>query len=342
MARLETGEPGIFRQQRVGRDGVLFDVQKIRTMRSSGAQATTVTVQGDSRITRLGRILRRLKIDELPQLINVVKGDMSLVGPRPDVPGFADLLEGEDRKVLKLRPGITGPAALAYRHEEQLLQSQPDPERYNREVIWPDKVAINRQYVEGWSLRTDVHCIAMTIRSVFDTVMSTSTKEGHMTSRLLMSPPDVGATGRGVRPSSNSFGVGCSDWSRSHGVRERDGRTLWRFGCGSFELGNGGVASCAYRGGGDARRCRDRADHDFRGQRQRCHLCRCRSVLRRLTRGRRQRRRGSCRSGDREGPSGGPPSGRGDVGGPARQAGGLRPAHGGLSPTFRALGRGRR
>ena len=168
LARLETGEPGIFRQQRVGRDGVLFDVQKIRTMRSSGAQTTTVTVQGDVRITRLGRIFRRLKIDELPQLINVVKGDMSLVGPRPDVPGFADVLEGEDRKVLKLRPGITGPAALAYRHEEQLLQSQPDPERYNREVVWPDKVAINRQYVESWSLRTDVHCVALTIRSVFD------------------------------------------------------------------------------------------------------------------------------------------------------------------------------
>lgn len=168
LARLDTGEPGVFRQQRVGRDGVLFEVQKIRTMRSTDAQATTVTVQGDSRITRLGRILRRLKIDELPQLINVVKGDMSLVGPRPDVPGFADLLKGDDRKVLKLRPGITGPAALAYRHEEQLLQSQPDPERYNREVIWPDKVAINRQYVEGWSLRADVRCLALTIRSVFD------------------------------------------------------------------------------------------------------------------------------------------------------------------------------
>ena len=111
--------------------------------------------------------MRRLKIDELPQLVNVLRGEMSLVGPRPDVPGFADELVGADRVVLSVRPGITSPAAVTYRHEEELLARAEDPETYNRDVLWPAKVAINRHYVETWTLGADVRCLAETVRSIF-------------------------------------------------------------------------------------------------------------------------------------------------------------------------------
>jgi lipopolysaccharide/colanic/teichoic acid biosynthesis glycosyltransferase len=111
----------------------------------------------------LGRFWRKTKIDELPQLINVLKGDMSFVGPRPDVPGYADKLEGEDRIVLSVRPGITGPATLKYRDEEALLAGQKDPERYNNEVIWPDKVRINKEYIKSYSFKNDLVYIAKTI-----------------------------------------------------------------------------------------------------------------------------------------------------------------------------------
>ena len=100
--------------------------------------------------------MRRWKIDELPQLLNVIRGDMSLVGPRPDVPGFADRLSGADRVVLSVRPGITGPATLAFRDEERLLTTVADPELHNRTVLWPAKVALNREYVASWSVGGDV------------------------------------------------------------------------------------------------------------------------------------------------------------------------------------------
>ncbi|MDP3893068.1 sugar transferase, partial [Nocardioides sp.] len=167
VATISTGQNGLFRQERIGRDGEPFNVLKIRTMRASGG--LTVTVAGDERVTRVGTILRRLKIDELPQLVNVLWGEMSLVGPRPDVPGFADRLVGEDRCVLTVRPGITGPAAIVYRHEEVLLAGAQDPEAYSRDVIWPDKVRINREYVENWSLMTDLRCLLGTISSVVNT-----------------------------------------------------------------------------------------------------------------------------------------------------------------------------
>ncbi|HZJ47795.1 MAG TPA: sugar transferase [Acidimicrobiia bacterium] len=168
LATVDTRRWGIFTQLRVGRNGELFEVMKVRTMRTSPTVSTTVTAKGDARITRLGGVLRSLKLDELPQLINVVRGEMSLVGPRPDVPGFADRLEGEDRVILSVRPGITGPAALAYRREEEMLAAVDDPERYNREVIWPDKVRISRQYVASYSLMGDIRCIRDTIASVLD------------------------------------------------------------------------------------------------------------------------------------------------------------------------------
>lgn len=161
LARRDTGASGIFRQQRIGRHGAPFTVYKIRTMRA--VEGTSVTTADDSRITPLGARLRRWKIDELPQLWNVVRGDMSFVGPRPDVAGYADKLEGEDRVVLELRPGITGPATLKYRDEERLLQAADDPERHNREVIWPDKVAINRHYLENYSLMQDITLIWRTV-----------------------------------------------------------------------------------------------------------------------------------------------------------------------------------
>lgn len=166
IARIDTRASGLFWQQRIGRDGEPFMLCKIRTMRVSAETTTTVTAANDSRITRIGSVLRKYKIDELPQLINVVRGEMSLVGPRPDVPGYADLLSGADRLILTVRPGITGPASIAFRHEEYLLARAVDPESYNREVIWPAKVRINRQYVQNWTLTTDVRCVLETLRSV--------------------------------------------------------------------------------------------------------------------------------------------------------------------------------
>jgi len=163
LATLDTRKNGFFTQDRVGMDGRIFRVIKIRTMREVPGVNTTVTTGRDQRITALGRFWRKSKIDELPQLINVLKGDMSFVGPRPDVPGYADRLEGDDRIVLSVRPGITGPATLKYRNEEDLLAGQSDPERYNREFIWPDKVRINREYVENWSFWMDLVYIWRTV-----------------------------------------------------------------------------------------------------------------------------------------------------------------------------------
>jgi lipopolysaccharide/colanic/teichoic acid biosynthesis glycosyltransferase len=163
LASLDTGKNGFFTQQRVGRNGRIFRVIKIRTMRDVPEEKSTVTTLTDRRITRLGLFWRRTKIDELPQLINVLKGDMSFVGPRPDVPGYADTLVDGDRAILAVRPGITGPATLKYRNEEELLAAADDPERYNREVIWPDKVRINREYVEDWSFGKDLAYLWRTV-----------------------------------------------------------------------------------------------------------------------------------------------------------------------------------
>ena len=163
VASLETGNNGLFAQRRIGKEGKLFCLYKIRTMKSDQENKTTVTTSIDRRITRSGAFFRRTKIDELPQLMNVLMGDMSIVGPRPDVEGFADRLEGEDRVILDVRPGITGPASLKYREEELLLSKQKDSEGYNKNVIWPDKVRINREYVNSWSLKKDIFYIIKTV-----------------------------------------------------------------------------------------------------------------------------------------------------------------------------------
>jgi lipopolysaccharide/colanic/teichoic acid biosynthesis glycosyltransferase len=154
--------PIIFRQARVGKRGRIFDLYKFRTMYSVKDSDSTVTVRGDNRITPLGVHLRRWKLDELPQFWNVLTGDMSVVGPRPDVPGYADKLTGDDRIILTIRPGVTGPATLKYRNEEEILAQQPDPERYNNEVIFPDKVRINREYIDNYSLMRDIRYIIKT------------------------------------------------------------------------------------------------------------------------------------------------------------------------------------
>ena len=154
--------PVFFIQKRVGRDGRLFSMYKLRTM-SVNHGGSSVSVAGEARITPLGRILRRYKLDELPELWNVLKGDMSFVGPRPDVPGYADSLKGDDKRILKLKPGITGPASLKYRNEEDILALQSDPQKYNDEVIYPDKVRINLYYLDNYSFLKDIQMIFCTV-----------------------------------------------------------------------------------------------------------------------------------------------------------------------------------
>lgn len=156
------GGPVIFKQKRVGRDGRLFTMYKFRSMTVSHG-GSSVSVAGESRITPFGAIIRKYKLDELPELWNVLIGDMSFVGPRPDVPGYADELQGRDREVLRLRPGITGPASLKYRDEEELLALQPDPQKYNDEVIFPDKVRINLYYLHHYSFIKDIEMIFCTV-----------------------------------------------------------------------------------------------------------------------------------------------------------------------------------
>jgi lipopolysaccharide/colanic/teichoic acid biosynthesis glycosyltransferase len=162
-ASIDTDKSGFFMQERIGRKGESFNVIKIRTMRDVPSVETSVTTEEDPRITALGRFFRKTKIDELPQLINVLLGQMSFVGPRPDVPGFADELSGEDRIILTVRPGITGPASIKFRDEEKVLAQQDDPEYYNRNVIYPEKVRINREYIETYSLWKDIYYILVTV-----------------------------------------------------------------------------------------------------------------------------------------------------------------------------------
>ena len=178
--------PILFCQQRVGRYGRIFTVYKFRTMivkaeasvASRNSEATSIASQEQSRITPLGEKLRRYKLDELPELWNVLKGDMSFVGPRPDVPGYADQLQGEDREVLLLRPGITGPASLKYRNEEDILEAVDEAlqkgrsglpmgittvQEYNDNVIYPDKVRLNRYYLHHYSFIKDIQMIVCTV-----------------------------------------------------------------------------------------------------------------------------------------------------------------------------------
>lgn len=156
------GGPALFTQKRVGRHGKLFTMHKFRSMTVSHS-GSSVSVAGEARITPLGAKLRKYKLDELPELWDVLIGNMSFVGPRPDVPGYADQLKGDDRRVLELRPGITGPASLKYRDEEELLAKVDNPIEYNDTVIYPDKVQINLYYLNHYSFVKDIQMILCTV-----------------------------------------------------------------------------------------------------------------------------------------------------------------------------------
>ena len=162
IIKLSSKGPVFFVQNRVGKNGNIFSMIKFRSMTIQQDNLSTVSIYGDSRITNFG-FLRRYKLDELPELFNVLKGEMSLVGPRPDVPGYADKLVGEAKLILLLRPGITGPATLKYANEEKILASCNDPVRYNDEIIYPDKVKINLDYYYNNSIWIDFKIIFATI-----------------------------------------------------------------------------------------------------------------------------------------------------------------------------------
>lgn len=164
IATIETRKFGLYAQCRVGQHGRLFKVYKIRTMSAKGHIPFT---EVPNNTKPFGKWLQKHKLNELPQLINVLFGSMSLVGPRPDLPGYADKLEGEDRVVLAVKPGITGPATVKFKNEAELLNKQANPQRYNDEVIWPKKVNINKQYVKNWSLKEDINILIKTMHSFF-------------------------------------------------------------------------------------------------------------------------------------------------------------------------------
>ena len=159
IATIDTNKNGVFSQLRVGQHGQLFKIYKIRTLKEGVHKLGHL----EKSATRLGKYLRRTKLDELPQLYNVLIGDMSFVGPRPDLQGFADELKGEDRIILSVKPGITCEATLKYKNEERVLERQKDPEHYNRTIIWVDKVKINKKYVENYSFSLDLRLILNSI-----------------------------------------------------------------------------------------------------------------------------------------------------------------------------------
>jgi lipopolysaccharide/colanic/teichoic acid biosynthesis glycosyltransferase len=168
VVRLTSNGPAFFTQKRVGKDGKLFNCIKFRTMVTDSEKDGTITVATDARITSIGAILRKYKLDEFPQLWNVLIGKMSFVGPRPDVAGYADRLQGPDRRVLSLRPGITGPATLFFRNEEFLLTQVKNPVEFNDSVIWPLKVKINLEYLDTWVFWKDIAYILITLVPVLN------------------------------------------------------------------------------------------------------------------------------------------------------------------------------
>lgn len=168
LIKLDTPGSIFYRAWRVGKGGTMFRLFKFRTMTANADRlGPGITAAGDQRITRVGRFLRRTKLDELPQLINVLRGEMSLVGPRPEDPRYVALYSPEQRNVLNARPGITSAASLAYRHEEQLLRG-PDWERLYREKVMPEKLAIDLDYLTRRTLRSDLMLIARTVYAMFD------------------------------------------------------------------------------------------------------------------------------------------------------------------------------
>ena len=167
IIKLTSKGPIFFIQDRIGLKGRVFKIIKFRTMINDHNSLNVVSIKNDSRITVVGKILRKYKLDEIPELINVLFGSMSLVGPRPDVPGYVDLLKGENRKILTLKPGITGPASLKYFNEEEILSSKKNPKDYNDKIIFPDKVKINLDYYYKNNIWIDIKIIFATILKFF-------------------------------------------------------------------------------------------------------------------------------------------------------------------------------
>ena len=168
VIKLTSKGPIFFIQDRIGLKGSIFKIIKFRTMINDHNSLNVVSIKNDSRITVVGKILRKYKLDEIPELINVLDGSMSLVGPRPDVPGYVDLLKGENRKILTLKPGITGPASLKYFNEEEILSSKKNPKDYNDKIIFPDKVKINLDYYYKNNIWIDIKIIFATILKFFN------------------------------------------------------------------------------------------------------------------------------------------------------------------------------
>ena len=167
IIKLTSKGPIFFIQDRIGLKGRVFKIIKFRTMINDHNSLNVVSIKNDSRITVVGKILRKYKLDEIPELINVLFGSMSLVGPRPDVPGYVDLLKGENRKILTLKPGITGPASLKYFNEEEILSSKINPKDYNDKIIFSDKVKINLDYYYKNNIWIDIKIIFATILKFF-------------------------------------------------------------------------------------------------------------------------------------------------------------------------------
>jgi len=166
LIKIDSPGPVFFLQERVGLNGKLFKIIKFRSMKINHNNSLTVTIENDKRITRIGKKIRKYKIDEIPELINVFVGDMSFVGPRPDVPGYADLLLGENRNILKLRPGITSRATIKYANEEMILLNEDDPIAYNNNIIFPDKVKMNLNYYNNNNIWIDIKIIFATLFAV--------------------------------------------------------------------------------------------------------------------------------------------------------------------------------
>lgn len=162
----DLGSP-FFLQERVGKDGDIFRLVKFRTMNKNAAAGSNLTVSGDKRVTPIGRVLRRLKIDELPQLLNVLVGSMSIVGPRPETPEYVALYDQAQREVLKYRPGLTDPSSIKYRHEEKILAQYGDPVEAYKSVILPDKIAISIEYQRRRRIAGDLAIIGETIMAIF-------------------------------------------------------------------------------------------------------------------------------------------------------------------------------
>ena len=165
LVGLTSSGGGLFRQERIGRDGVPFTIYKFRSLRQDNA-GVKITTSGDSRITPVGKVLRKTKLDELPQLWNVLKGDMSFVGPRPEVREYTDLYDGEQRQVLLVRPGITGLASIRFRNENELLDASDDPNRTYIEEVMPQKIALDLEYIPHASVWYDIRLILKTLVTV--------------------------------------------------------------------------------------------------------------------------------------------------------------------------------